>query len=602
MGRLLALTKAQLPPQFICQIRLLHKNSLWSSLYKNATEDYCEYFSNIGFPKDMSSIITLTKESHQTPSKFRIKYSDGLAVLGPEHQAQDNVSNDLPTIYSSSKVAIIGAGFGGIGAAIKTMEDLKVQDLIIFERHDNFGGTWYANTYPGCASDIPALWYSFSFMLNTNWSRAQPPQYEMEEYILRTTNHYKLKEKARFQTSVDKCVYDEESGLWTMYAHDVKTGQKIEHTANVVLSCGGILVNPHQLNAPGLENFKGKYIHSAVWDHSIDFKGKNVVVVGNGCSANQVVPALLNDPQYNVGSITQVARSKHYIMPPVPKGLMIVNRLLSFSFYGLMFVRLLTVLFQELRFPLFKSDGFIPEMMRSINRRVAVNYIKKNAPEKYWDLLIPEYKIGCKRMIIDYQYVTALNDPRITLTDSGIEKVVEDGVILQNGEHVKADVIVACTGYDVLQALKLPFCTKKGYNNQEIWEKEGISTYRTILMKYMPNLFFIAGPNSITGHSSVVMAIENAVDYYVKLARPVLDGKEKSIVVKPEAYDKWHKDVQEELGRSVFGTKFGGCVSWYSNTKENAITFPWSQVYYWFVTHFPTYRDIQYEHTDKKNV
>ena len=119
-------------------------------------------------------------------------------------------------------------------------------------------------------------------------------------------------------------------------------------------------------------------------------------------------------------------------------------------------------------------------------------------------------------------------------------------------------------------------------------------------MKHMPNLFAIGGPNSATGHSSVVMALENGIDYYIKLAKPVLEGKEKSVVVKPEAYDKWHEDIQEELSKSVFGTKFGGCVSWYSNEKENPTAFAWSQLYYWYITHFPNYKDIVYEHFDKK--
>ena len=544
--------------------------------------------------------ITLTKESHKNPSKFRIKYQDCNAVLGPEHSAQKNVNEKLPTIHTSSNVAIIGAGFGGVGAAIKTIEKLKESNVQIFERHDNFGGTWYANTYPGCASDIPAIWYSYSFALTSNWSRVQPPQYEMEEYILRIAEKYNLEEKTRFGTFIDKCVYNDETALWTLYAHDVKTGQKIEHTTRILLSCSGGLVNPNQLKAPGLENFKGNYMHSAVWDHSVDFKGKNVVVVGNGCSANQVVPALLNDPQYNVGSITQIVRSKHYIMPPVPKALLYLYRLLSFNFYGLAFVRWLVIFIAELRFPLYKGNGIISKLVRWINTKVSVKYVKKHAPKKYWDLVIPDYKIGCKRLIFDYQYVPALNDPRISLTNVGIKRVVEDGIILDNDEFVKADIIVACTGYDLKQALKLPFVTTKGYNNQDIWTKEGISTYRTVLMKHMPNLFAIGGPNSATGHSSVVMALENGIDYYIKLAKPVLEGKEKSVVVKPEAYDKWHEDIQEELSKSVFGTKFGGCVSWYSNEKENPTAFAWSQLYYWYITHFPNYKDIVYEHFDKK--
>ncbi|KAI5950389.1 hypothetical protein CANMA_005317 [Candida margitis] len=546
------------------------------------------------------SSITLTKESHKNPSKFRIKYEDSNAVLGPEHSAQKNVSDKLPTIYTSSRVAIIGAGFGGIGAAIKTMEDLKEPNVQIFERHDNFGGTWYANTYPGCASDIPAIWYSYSFALTSNWTRVQPPQYEMEEYILRVAEKYKLRDKTRFQTSIDKCVYNEDTAMWTLYAHDVKTGQKLEHTAHVALTCSGGLVHPNQLKAPGLENFKGSYIHSALWDHSVDFKGKNVVVVGNGCSANQIVPALLNDPQYSVGSITQIARSKHYIMPPVPKALMYLYRLLSFNIYGLALVRWLVVLIAELRFPLYKGDGIVSRLVRRINTAVSVRYMKKYTPKKYWDLVIPDYKIGCKRLIFDYQYVPALNDPRISLTNSGIKRVVEDGIILDNDEFVKADIIVACTGYDLKKSFQLPIFTKKGYSGQEMWTKEGISAYRTVLMKHVPNAFIIGGPNSATGHASVVMALENGIDYYVKLAKPVIEGKEKSVVVKPEAYDKWHKDIQEELSKSVFGTKFGGCVSWYSDEKENATAFGWSQLYYWYITHFPNYKDIVYEHFDKK--
>ncbi|KAG5417595.1 hypothetical protein I9W82_005231 [Candida metapsilosis] len=548
------------------------------------------------------SSVTLTKESHKNPSQFRIKYQDCNAILGPEHSAQKNINEQLPTIQKSSKVVILGAGFGGMGAAIKTIGDLKESDVQIYERHDNFGGTWYANTYPGCASDIPAIWYSFSFALTSNWSRVQPPQYEMEEYILRIAEKFKLNEKTRFQTSIDKCVYNEETGLWTVFGHDVKTGQKIEHTATILLSCIGGLVYPNQLNAPGLENFKGNYMHSAVWDHSVDFKGKNVVVVGNGCSANQVVPALLNDPKYSVNSLTQIARSKHYIMPPVPKALMYLYRLLSFNYYGLSLVRWLVIFIAELRFPLYKGNGIISKIIRWINTKTSVSYMKKHAPKKYWDLVIPDYKIGCKRLIFDYQYVPALNDPRISLTNVGIKRVVEDGIILENDEFVKADIIVACTGYDVKQSMKFSFLTTKGYSNQEMWANEGISAYRTVLVKHLPNLFIIGGPNSATGHASVVMALENGIDYYMKLAKPVLEGKEKSVVVKSECYDKWHKDIQEELSKSVFGTKFGGCVSWYSDEKENATAFGWSQLYYWYITHFPAYKDIIYEHFDKKRV
>ncbi|KAI3402761.2 hypothetical protein KGF56_004435 [Candida oxycetoniae] len=540
------------------------------------------------------STVTLTKESHKTPSSFRVKYKDCKDILGDNEVSKKNINNKLPTLYSASKVAIIGAGFGGIGTAIKTMKELHEEDFTIFDRLDNFGGTWYANTYPGCASDIPALWYSYSFALATNWSKVQPFQYEMEEYILRVAEEFNLRPKTRFQTYIDKCVFDEDSGEWTLYAHDTKSGQKVEHKAKVLVGCTGGLVYPNQLRSEGMEKFKGVYMHSAVWDHSVDFKGKNVVVVGNGCSANQVVPALLNNPQYNVGSITQISKSKHYIMPPVPSFLQWLYRLLSFNYYGLLLVRWLTIALAEARVPLYKGNGLLSRFVRWVNSSISNRYVKKYAPAKYHDLLIPHYKIGCKRLIFDYNYVPSLHDPRIEITNENIKRVVEDGIILTNDKFVPADIIVACTGYNLAKSFKLPISTTKGVSLNKFWDTEGPSAYCTILPKQIPNLFLIGGPNSATGHSSVVMAIENGIDYYLKVAKPVLQGKKKSVVVKTEAYDNWFKTIQEELRKSVFGTPFGGCISWYSNGEVNSTAYAWSQISYWYITHFPNYKDLIY--------
>lgn len=549
------------------------------------------------------SVITLTKESHKHPEKFRIKHQDEVEILGPHRKDRFAINEDLPTITTTSKIAILGAGFGGMASAIKTMQKYDEQDIQIFERHDNFGGTWYANTYPGCASDIPALWYSFSFALTSNWSRIQPPQYEMEEYILRVAEQFKLREKTRFQTEINKFEWDDVNGQWTLYAHDVKTGQKIIHKSKLLLACQGGLVHPLQLQAEGLENFKGTYMHSALWDHSVDFRGKKVIVIGNGCSANQAVPALLNDPKYSVGSLTQLVRSKHYIMRPLPRILYILYRLLSFNFIALYIVRLIVVFGAELRVPLFKGDGLLSKIVRWINTTASVNYMKGNAPKKFHDLIIPNYKIGCKRLIFDYNYIPSLNDPRVDIKNQGIDRVVEDGIILKNGEHIEADIIVACTGYNLSKSFfNFEIIGRNGANISEEWKQDGPSAYRTLLVKQSPNLWTIGGTNSATGHASVVMAIENGVDYFLKTAKPIIEGKAKSVRVTDKAYDNWLTTIQRELKKSVFGTPFGGCVSWYSDAKVNSTVYPWSQFHYWWITHFPDYKDLIYEplNEDKK--
>ncbi|CAI5756750.1 unnamed protein product [Candida verbasci] len=205
-------------------------------------------------------------------------------------------------------------------------------------KYDNFGGTWYANTYPCCACDVPAVWYSLSFALNSNWSTVQPPQYEIEEYILKVTEHHKLKDKTKFKTSIEKYVYDDVKNEWIIYGHEVN-GRSIIHRAKFLLACQAEIVYPNHLRAEGLEDFHGSYIHSALWDHSVDFKSKDVVVVGNGSSGNQCVPALLKD--YEVNSLTQVIRSKHYIIQPFPTIFHSLYNLLSWSYIGIYLVRLI---------------------------------------------------------------------------------------------------------------------------------------------------------------------------------------------------------------------------------------------------------------------
>ncbi|EMG51019.1 hypothetical protein SBY92_001806 [Candida maltosa Xu316] len=541
-------------------------------------------------------VITLTKESHTHPEKFQIKYEDAVKILGPDRKDRFVYNESLPTLTTSSTVSIVGAGFGGMATAIKTIEDLHEEDVVIFERHDNFGGTWYANHFPNSASDIPSLWYSYSFSPVSNWSRVQPPQYEMEEYLLRVAETYKLREKARFQTEINKVEWIDEDNVWKLHARNVVTGQKCIHTSKILVACQGGLVHPSQLKAEGLENFKGEYMHSAIWNDDVDFKGKKVIVVGNGCTANQVVPGLLNNPKYGVKSLTQIVRSKHYVSPPVPKALFYLYKLLSFNFFGLIFVRWLVIAIGESRFPLFKGVGLINRFVRWVNTRVAVNYMKKKAPKKFHDLIIPDYKIGCKRLIFDHDYIPTLNDPRIDLKDSPIDKVVENGILLKSGELIEADIIVACTGYNVTQSFfNYEIIGRNKTSITKLWKEDGPSAYRTLLVKECPNMWMIAGPNSATGHASVVMAIENGVDYYTKTAKPIIQNKAASVRVKNEAYDNWFTIIQAELKRCVFGTPFGGCISWYANEKVNATAYPWSQSNYWWVTHHPNYKDLEYD-------
>ncbi|CAH6723320.1 hypothetical protein CLIB1444_14S01442 [[Candida] jaroonii] len=531
------------------------------------------------------STITLSKESHKNPEKFRIKYEDADAVLGPKKVIKKDES--LPVKESYSKVTIIGAGFGGITTALSIIKNLGC-DFKIFEKHDDLGGTWYANTYPGCASDIPAIWYSIFDEMVTNWSDSRPPQYEMQEYMQEIVKKYKLKESCYLSTQVVEARYMEKSAEWQVESWDLKTGQKITHRSKILVNCSGGLVVPNVFKPKGMETFKGNYMHSAIWDHSVDFKGKQVIVVGNGCSAAQVVPALLD---YEPKSIVQTIRSQHYIFPPHPKFLYFLYWLLGWNRIGLVMVRWLVAVVAESRYPMFAGNGIINRIMRWVNTRASLRYMKKTIPEKYHDIVIPKFKIGCKRLIFDYYYAPALRDKRIDVKLDEITEVKPHSVVLKSGIELPADIIVACTGYNITQSMN-PYhiIGRDGFDLNQTWKEEGQSAYETILVKKCPNFFMVPGPNSATGHSSVVLAIENCAKYFSLVAPKILNGEIKSLEVKSEKYEEWFSTTQDLLRKSVFGTAFGGCVSWYSNDKVNPTAYPYSQI-----TYFRRMRNVKWQ-------
>lgn len=521
-------------------------------------------------------------------------------VLGPEKEFAKDTAK--PVITSSSKVAVVGGGFGGVTAALLCKRKWKTDDFAIFEKHSQFGGTWWANTYPGCASDIPAAWYSIFSELNDNWSALRPPQYEMEEYILLIVEKYKLADHVRLNTAAEKFVWDEDRGVWHISATNIKTGQRYEHTAQVVLNCTGGLVYPTQLKAPGIEKFKGKYMHSALWDHSYNMKDKTVLVVGNGCSAAQVVPALVDE--CGAAKVVQVFNSKHWILPAPPAAVYLLYQLLSRWRWGLVFVRWFIATFAEARYPLYQGNSFLARMVRKLNEWQCKRYIRNTAPQ-YYDKLVPDFKLGCKRLIFDYKYVPTLNNPKIELNDAGIDHITEDTVFFKDGTSVKPDAIVACTGYALSRSMinNVPVIGQNGVEVRKLWAKDGANAYKTFMVRDTPNFFVFGGPNSATGHSSVVLAIENAAAFTERVARPIIEDKKKSVVVKRSAYYEWLEKCQDRLAKAVFGTAFGGCTSWYAEHGYNFTTYPYSQIHFYLSSRWVGLKDFVYAPLeDKKTV
>lgn len=549
-----------------------------------------DWRSQLVIKKEMST-VTSTKVSLTHPEEFRIAHKDAVRVLdddGTHFKADES----KPTIETSSKVAIVGGGLGGVAAALGLLKKAGETDFQIFEKHNQLGGTWYANTYPGCLSDIPAIWYSFSDELNTNWSCSQPPQAEMEEYILTVVKKHGIDKKATLGTAITRFEWDEENALWTLYGLDIESGQRIKHTASLVVAARGMLVMPNHLKAPGMDTYEGVYMHSALWDYGVSFEDKSVLVVGNGCSATQVVPSLLAD--FKPKSITQVVSTKQWVMPEVTKALHLLYRLIGTSWLGSMFCRVVISSVAEMRYPMYTGNNWISKIVRYLNEKTALHYMKTTCPQEYQHLIIPEYRIGCKRLIFDRGYLQSLHDERMHVTGSRIKLVEGKMVTFQDGLRIKADIIVACTGYDVSKPFFMDTVIgKDGVTLNKLWKDEGVAAYETFMVKSFPNFYLVGGPNSATGHSSVVLAIENGVNFFLNTAAPVLNGTRKSVTVKSEAYDRWDADCQRKLSEAVYGSLFGGCVSWYTSNGRNHTMYPDSQLRMWYRSQYPNYSDLE---------
>ncbi|KAF1972879.1 FAD/NAD(P)-binding domain-containing protein [Bimuria novae-zelandiae CBS 107.79] len=543
--------------------------------------------------------------------------------------------------YTYYPVIIVGAGASGIAMACQLKEKLGFDQFRIFDRQAGIGGTWWINRYPGVACDVPAVFYSFSFKQNPNWTTFYPPGREIVRYYHEVCESYKITDKFELNTDVEQCTWLEDERLWEIRLRRMVVGmgylsgkdrakivkEKGEAAvyseteivrAKVVVSCVGALVEPNgwPKEIPGVEDFKGKVFHSARWDDSADFNDKDIVVVGTGCTSAQLVPELLKAP-YNARSVTQLMRSPPYMVPalPPPGGYEWWKKnssTLLKTVPGLMgALRLLIAGSAEKGY--FDLFGDTPKHVK--NRRdyeaELMKRMKSMVSEKYHEMLTPDYEVGCKRRIFDHTWYQTLSDPKVELTTQPLTRVNESSVVIGPGAHypkneksdlpereLPADVIVLANGFEITTWLHPLRVVGKGGKDlvKTMDERGGPQAYMGTAMDGFPNFFLIFGPNTATGHSSVVMASENMVMHAIKFIKPILQGEVATVEVKHEAEVAFTTDVQAALKKTVFMT--GGCVSWYKAANGwNSTVYPYSQIDFWRRCRFPTWSDWDITYT-----
>lgn len=455
---------------------------------------------------------------------------------------------------------IIGAGFGGLGSAIR-LQHAGHHDFVILERASEVGGTWRDNQYPGAACDIPSNLYSFSFAPNPEWTRTYSGSAEILDYVKRLVRDHHLLPKVRFGQNVSELRFHASEAEW-----EVRTDGGDVYRARSVILASGALANPGYPNIEGIERFAGHRIHSARWDHGYDFAGKRVAVIGTGASAVQIIPELVK----MAGFVKVFQRTPGWVLPRADRATGERARSL--------FRRS-----PEAQAAARKAMFWIHESMAlgviwsspltRVIERVAAAHLQKQVKDGWLRRqLTPNYRVGCKRILLSNTYYPALQAPNCKLLTWPIVKFTERGLVTAEGVEHQFDCVVFATGFDVHKTSTVfPIIGLDGRVLGEEWKK-GSQAYKSMNVSGYPNLHFILGPNSGPGHNSALVYMESQIDFAVQGVRAVTEGGLRTLDVRPEAQRRYNEQLQRRLAKTNWSS---GCKSWYlTEDGYNATMYP----------------------------
>jgi cation diffusion facilitator CzcD-associated flavoprotein CzcO len=464
-----------------------------------------------------------------------------------------------PAAIGDFDIAIVGSGFSGLGMAIK-LKQAGFDDLVILERADDVGGTWWSNTYPDCACDVPSHLYSFSFAPNPDWSQTYSTQPEIRDYLRGIADRYELRRRIRFGHEVREAWWDEAGGRW-----EIATSRGLVR-ARVLIPAMGPLTEPRIPVLPGLSHFDGPVFHSARWDHSVDLAGKRVAAVGTGASAIQFVPAI----QPHVSQLYVFQRTPPWVMPHTVRPIRDVERRLY---------RRVPAAQRMVRGAVYTARealvlGFVkrPRLMRVLERE-ARRHIERQVPDRELRAKVtPDYTLGCKRILPSNRWYPALGKDNVELVVGGAREMQRNAIVGADGVERPVDAIVLGTGF---LATDMPIGrTIRGRDGRlldDLWRGSPRAYFGTAIAGF-PNLFMLLGPNTGLGHSSMVYMLESQLAHVLGVLSAMRRAGAATVEVRAEAQSRYNAELDARMAGTVWHT---GCTSWYLDaTGRNATLWP----------------------------
>ncbi|WP_433031897.1 flavin-containing monooxygenase [Actinomycetospora sp. CA-053990] len=454
-----------------------------------------------------------------------------------------------------TRVVVVGAGFGGIAAAIE-LRSHGITDVVILDSAPEIGGTWFYNSYPGAACDVPSHLYSFSFAQRSDWSRLCSPQPEILEYLQGVAKEYGLDEVFEPSVLVSTVRLDESTMTWTVEAQDGRSWQ-----ADAVVLATGQLNTPAIPPIPGADDFAGPTMHSARWDHDVDLHGKRVAVVGTGASAVQFVPAIAPE----VGKMTVFQRSGNWFFPRknryYPPALREffrrvpgVMRARRFFLKG--YLESLTVMIRH------------PSTVGRLGKLYSTLFMRRQLrdPEvrrKAW----PDYTFGCKRILFSSHYLPTLERDNVELVTDRVTAIEPDGVRTDDGRHHPADVLIWGTGFKTTEFMfPMDVVGREGRTLQEEWS-DGAHAHLGMTVPGFPSLFVLYGPNTNTSGGSIIVFLEAQVAYVRQALEETARRRAAALEVRRDVEQAFDRRLQAQFE----GTAWTQCDSWYRDESGRIV-------------------------------
>jgi cation diffusion facilitator CzcD-associated flavoprotein CzcO len=450
-------------------------------------------------------------------------------------------------------VAVVGGGFGGVGAVVM-LHRAGYDDVTVFERGERVGGVWHHNTYPGAACDVPSHLYEFSFEPNPRWSRRYAPQAEIQAYLEDVARRHGVLDRIRTGTEVTSASWDEERSRWVL---ETSAGT---HEADVLVTACGQLSVPSVPPIPGLDGFEGPKFHTAQWDHAVDLAGKRVAMVGTGCSAIQVTPAI----QPIVEKVDVYQRSPGWTIPKMDfeyserakrlfERFPVLQRLDRAAVFAFMEAGAAGMTNRRWLLGPFRAAG-----RRQISKAIADPQLRAK--------VTPSDEIGCKRIMLTDEWYPTLTRPNVELVTDRIAEVTANAIRTEDGTERPTDVLVLATGFKTHGFVApMAITGAEGRTLAQEWAQVP-RAYLGMSVPGFPNMFLLYGPNTNGGTGSVVYTIEAGIRHVISALGELERARARRIELRRETAEAFDRELRAALAGTVWHT---GCTSWYVDSNGN---------------------------------